>query len=40
VGHSKSGNDFTYTKAGSTVTRTCTTAGSGGCGNSDGNNRW
>ena len=40
VGHSKSGNDFTYTKAGSTVTRTCTTASTGGCGNADGNNRW
>ena len=31
---------FTYTKAGSTVTRTCTTASTGGCGNADGNNRW
>jgi type IV pilus assembly protein PilA len=40
VGHSKSGNDFTYTKNGSTVTRTCTTASTGGCGNADGNNRW
>ena len=40
VGHSKSGNDFTYTKAASTVTRTCTTASTGGCGNADGNNRW
>ena len=40
VGHSKSGNDFTYTKAGGTVTRTCTTASTGGCGNADGNNRW
>ena len=40
VGHSRSGNDFTYTKAGSTVTRTCTAAGTGGCGNSQGNNRW
>jgi type IV pilus assembly protein PilA len=40
VGHSKSGNDFTYTKAGATVTRTCTTASTGGCGNADGNNRW
>ena len=40
VSHSRSGNDFTYTKAGSTVTRTCTTASTGGCGNSQGNNRW
>jgi type IV pilus assembly protein PilA len=40
VGHSKSGNDFTYTKAGGVVTRTCTTASTGGCGNADGNNRW
>jgi type IV pilus assembly protein PilA len=32
VGHSKSGNDFTITKTnGAGPTRTCTTAGSGGC---------
>ena len=37
---SKSNNVFTYTKAGSTVTRTCTTASTGGCGNADGTNRW
>ena len=40
VGHSRSGNDFTYTKAGSTVTRTCTTASTGGCGNSQGATNW
>jgi type IV pilus assembly protein PilA len=40
AGTSDSGNVFTYVKAGSTVTRTCTTAGEGGCGNADGNNRW
>jgi len=40
IGHSRSGNDFTYLKANSTVTRTCTTAGTGGCGNSQGNTRW
>jgi type IV pilus assembly protein PilA len=40
VGHSRSGNDFTYVKNGGTVTRTCTTAGSGGCGNSTSNNAW
>ena len=31
VGDSKSGNDFTYLKNGGTVTKTCTTAGQGGC---------
>ncbi len=31
VAHSKSGNNFTITKSGSTVTRTCTTAGQGAC---------
>ena len=40
VGHSKSGNDFTYSKTGSTVTRTCTTASTGGCGNADGTTSW
>jgi type IV pilus assembly protein PilA len=36
VGHSKSGNDFTITKVGNgTISRTCTTAGNGGC-RSDG----
>jgi type IV pilus assembly protein PilA len=40
TGHSRSGNDFTYVKNGGTVTRTCTTAGSGGCGNSTSNNAW
>jgi type IV pilus assembly protein PilA len=40
VGHSRSGNDFTYTKAGSTVTRTCTTASTGGCGNSTSTTGW
>ena len=40
VGHSRSGNDFTYTKAGSTVTRTCTTGGTGGCGNSVNSTSW
>jgi hypothetical protein len=29
VGHSMSGNTFTYAKAGATTTKTCT--GSGGC---------
>jgi type IV pilus assembly protein PilA len=37
VGHSKSGNDFTITKAsGGAPTRSCTTTGDGGC-PSDGN---
>ena len=40
VGHSRSGNDFTYTKAGSVVTRTCTAASTGGCGNSQGTTNW
>ena len=40
VGHSRSDNDFTYLKAGSTVTRTCTTASTGGCGNNQGPARW
>ena len=40
VGHSRSGNDFVYTKAGSTVTRTCTTASTGGCGNAQGATNW
>ena len=40
IGHSRSGNDFTYTKAGSTVTRTCTTASTGGCGNAQGATNW
>ena len=40
VGHSRSGNNFTYTKAGSTVTRTCTVASTGGCGNSQGTTSW
>jgi type IV pilus assembly protein PilA len=40
VGHSRSGNDFTYTKAGSVVTRTCTVASTGGCGNSQGATNW
>jgi type IV pilus assembly protein PilA len=40
VGHSRSGNDFTYDKAGSTVTRTCTTGGTGGCGNSVNSTSW
>lgn len=37
VGRSRSGNTFTYTKNGSTVTRTCQTAGQGGCPN---NGQW
>jgi type IV pilus assembly protein PilA len=40
TGHSRSGNDFTYVKSGGAVTRTCTAAGSGGCGNSTSNNAW
>ena len=40
VGHSRSGNDFTYNKAGSVVTRTCTTASTGGCGNAQGATNW
>ena len=31
VAHSKSGNNFTITKAGSTVTRTCTSTSVGAC---------
>ena len=31
VAHSKSGNEFTITKTGSTVSRTCTTGGQGAC---------
>src|SRR4051812_16074712 len=31
IGNSASGNKFTITKAGATVTRTCTTTGSGAC---------
>jgi type IV pilus assembly protein PilA len=37
---SKSGNVFTYTKAGSTVTRSCTTASTGGCGNATSSTSW
>jgi type IV pilus assembly protein PilA len=40
TGHSRSGNDFVYTKAGATVTRTCTTASTGGCGNAQGATNW
>jgi type IV pilus assembly protein PilA len=40
VGHSRSGNDFTYLKSGGAVTRECSTAGTGGCGNSTSNNAW
>jgi type IV pilus assembly protein PilA len=40
VAHSRSGNDFTYTKNGSTVTRTCTTASTGGCGNNVAGTSW
>jgi type IV pilus assembly protein PilA len=40
VGHSRSGNNFTYTKAGSTVTRSCTVAATGGCGNAQGTSSW
>ena len=40
IGHSRSGNDFTYNKAGSVVTRTCTTASTGGCGNSASTTGW
>ena len=36
VGHSRSGNDFTYDKNNSTVSRTCTTASTVGYGNSQG----
>jgi type IV pilus assembly protein PilA len=31
VGHSASGNTFTISKSGSTVTRTCTSTGTGAC---------
>jgi type IV pilus assembly protein PilA len=31
IGHSASGNKFTITKSGSTVTRTCTTTNKGAC---------
>ncbi len=37
---SKSDNVFVYTKSGSTVTRTCTVASTGGCGNADGGTSW
>jgi len=40
VGHSRSGTNFTYDKAGSTVTRTCSAASTGGCGNSVGTTNW
>jgi type IV pilus assembly protein PilA len=40
VGHSRSSNDFTYTKSGSTASRTCTTANTGGCGNGTSNTSW
>jgi type IV pilus assembly protein PilA len=40
VGHSRSGNDFTYVKDAGSVTRTCSTAGTGGCGNATSNNAW
>ena len=40
VAHSRSGTNFTYTKAGSTVTRTCSAASTGGCGNSVGATNW
>ena len=38
VGHSKSGNDFTYTKNGGSSSRSCTTGGQGGC--PTGGNSW
>jgi type IV pilus assembly protein PilA len=40
IGHSRSGTNFTYLKANSTVTRTCSAPSTGGCGNSVGANRW
>jgi type IV pilus assembly protein PilA len=43
VAHSKSGHDFTLDKdvtATPQVNRTCDPAGQGGCGNSDGTDRW
>jgi type IV pilus assembly protein PilA len=40
VGHSRSGTDFTYTKAAAVVTRTCSAASTGGCGNSQGATNW
>ena len=40
VSTSKSGHLFTLTKGATGVTRTCSPAGTGGCGNADGNTKW
>jgi type IV pilus assembly protein PilA len=40
VSTAKSTHQFTLTKGAAGVTRTCTPAGTGGCGNADGNNKW
>jgi type IV pilus assembly protein PilA len=40
VSHSRSTTDFTYTKEGSTVDRTCSRASTGGCGNSTSTTGW
>jgi type IV pilus assembly protein PilA len=40
VGHSRSTHDFTYTKTGSSASRTCTPADTGGCGNATSTTSW
>jgi type IV pilus assembly protein PilA len=40
VSTSKSGHKFTLTKGAAGVTRTCSPASTGGCGNADGGDKW
>jgi type IV pilus assembly protein PilA len=40
VSTSKSGHKFTLTKGAGGVTRTCSPASTGGCGNADGGDKW
>jgi type IV pilus assembly protein PilA len=40
IGNSASGNKFTITKNGATVTRTCSTSGSGACPGGTGGGSW
>jgi type IV pilus assembly protein PilA len=40
VGYSASGNQFTITKSGATVTRTCSTSGQGACPGGTGGGTW
>jgi type IV pilus assembly protein PilA len=40
ISSSKSGHKFTLTKGAGGVTRTCSPASTGGCGNADGGDRW